>query len=124
MAEAGKPGELNFDGEFDVPAFRRYLGEQNIEPRVKEGRQDLATLDAAMGALKRDMKKDLQVLVKYLMSCSSLVKMSSFCYPFLSMMILYDLSFSCFLENGSFSFFAKISSPSSPRCCSALQGKR
>lgn len=61
VAEAGKPGELNFDGEFDVPAFRRYLGEQNIEPRVKEGRQDLATLDAAMGALKRDLKKDLQV---------------------------------------------------------------
>ena len=57
MRQAGKPKELNFDGEFDVPQFIRFLSAGGVEYRVKEGKQDLGVLDASMGALKKDLKK-------------------------------------------------------------------
>ena len=60
VRQAGQPQELNFDGELDVPQFIRFLTSVGIAYRVKEGKQDLGALDAAMGALKRDLKKDLQ----------------------------------------------------------------
>ena len=61
VREAGKPKELNFDGEFDAPQFIRFLSAGGIEYRVKEGKQDLGVLDASMGALKKDLKHDMQV---------------------------------------------------------------
>ena len=61
VRQAGNPKELNFDGEFDVPQFIRFLSADGIEYRVKEGKQDLGILDASMGALKRDLKQDMQV---------------------------------------------------------------
>ena len=61
VREAGRPKELNFDGEFDVPQFIRFLAAGNVAYRVKQNKQDLGILDATMGALKRDLKKDMQV---------------------------------------------------------------
>ena len=61
IREGGKPKEVNFDGEFDVPQFIRFLSAGNVQYRVKEGRQDLGVLDASMGALKKDLKNDMQV---------------------------------------------------------------
>ena len=52
VRQAGKPKQLNVDGEFDVPQFIRFLSADGIEYRVKEGKQDLGILDANMGALK------------------------------------------------------------------------
>ena len=61
MRQAGGPNELNFDGEFDTPQFIRFLAAGNVAYRVKQNKQDLGILDATMGALKRDLKKDMQV---------------------------------------------------------------
>ena len=40
--------------------FMRFLAAGGVEYRVKEGKQDLGTLDATMGALKMDLNKDMQ----------------------------------------------------------------
>ena len=48
FADEEKPAEINADGEFDNKTFKRFLSQQNIASRFKEGRQDLATIDAAM----------------------------------------------------------------------------
>ena len=61
MRQAGKPKEINFGGEFDNPQCIRFLSAGGVEYRVKEGKQDLGVLDASMGALKKDLKKDMQV---------------------------------------------------------------
>ena len=55
MEETGrKCKELNSDSgsEFTSQAFQRMLSSRNIEHRVKEGPQDLATLDRAIGTLR------------------------------------------------------------------------
>ena len=53
----GKPQEINADGEFNIPAFNQFLARNNVTSRYKEGRQDLATLDAAMNNFKKMLKK-------------------------------------------------------------------
>ena len=60
MRQAGKPTELFFVGEFDVPQFIRFLSAGSVAYRVKTNKQDLGVLGACMGALKRDLKKDMQ----------------------------------------------------------------
>ena len=57
MADHGKPAEVNADGEFDNKTFNRFLSQRNVAVRFKEGRQDLATLDAAMNNFKKMIKK-------------------------------------------------------------------
>ena len=51
-----KPKELNADGEFDNPTINNFLSRQNVVVRYKEGRQDLATIDAAMNNYKKMLK--------------------------------------------------------------------
>ena len=51
-----KPQELSADGEFDNPTINNFLSRQNVAARYKEGRQDLATIDAAMNNYKRMLK--------------------------------------------------------------------
>ena len=60
FSEHGKPAEINADGEFDNRAFNRFLASQNIASRFKEGRQDLATVDAAMNNFKKMIKERMQ----------------------------------------------------------------
>ena len=52
IVDHGKPAELNADGEFNTKSFNRCLSQQGIAVRFKEGRQDLATIDAAMNNFK------------------------------------------------------------------------
>ena len=52
----GKPTEINADGEFDIPAFNQFLARNGITARYKQGRQDLATIDAAMNNFKKMIK--------------------------------------------------------------------
>ena len=54
----GKPQEINADGEFNIPAFNQFLARNNVAARYKEGRQDLATIDAAMNNFKKCSKTD------------------------------------------------------------------
>ena len=56
----GKPQEINADGEFNIPAFNQFLARNSVTARYKEGRQDLATLDAAMNNFKKMLKKQMQ----------------------------------------------------------------
>ena len=56
MRQAGKPKELNFDGELDNPQVIRFLSASGVQYRVKEGKQDLGVLDASMRALKKNLK--------------------------------------------------------------------
>ena len=56
IADNEKPKELNADGEFDNPTINGFLSRQNIAVRYKEGRQDLATIDAAMNNFKNAQK--------------------------------------------------------------------
>ena len=49
----GKPQEINADGEFNIPAFNQFLARNNVTARYNEGRQDLATIDAAMHNFKK-----------------------------------------------------------------------
>ena len=60
FADEQKPAEINADGEFDNKTFNRFLSQQNIASRFKEGRQDLATIDAAMNNFKKLLKKLMQ----------------------------------------------------------------
>ena len=53
FADEEKPAEINADGEFDNKTFNRCLPQQNIASRFKEGRQDLATIDATMNNFKK-----------------------------------------------------------------------
>ena len=53
FADEEKPAEINADGEFDNKTFNRLLSQQNIASRFKEGRQDLATIDAAMNNFEK-----------------------------------------------------------------------
>ena len=55
-----KPAEINADGEFDNTTFNRCLSQQYIASRFKEGRQDLATIGAAMNNFKKMLKKLMQ----------------------------------------------------------------
>ena len=64
MRQAGKPKEVNFDGEFDVPQFIRFLSSGGVSHRVSENRQDLGVLDASMGALKKDLKRTCKCKVQ------------------------------------------------------------
>ena len=52
----GKPREINADGEFNIPAFNQFLARNGVAARYKEGRQDLATIDAAMNNFKKMLK--------------------------------------------------------------------
>ena len=52
FADEEKPAEINAVGEFDNKTFNRFLSQQNIASRFKEGRQDLETIDAAMNNFK------------------------------------------------------------------------
>ena len=61
VRQAGKPKELNFDGESDAPQFIRFLSAGGVEHRAKEGKNDLGILDSTMGVLKKDLQKDMQV---------------------------------------------------------------
>ena len=56
FADNEKPKELNAGGEFDNPTIIGFLSRQNIAVRYKEGRQDLATIDAAMNNFKNAQK--------------------------------------------------------------------
>ena len=60
IADHGKPAEVNADGEFGNKTFNRFLSQRNVAARFKEGRQDLATLDAAMNSFKKMTKKMMQ----------------------------------------------------------------
>ena len=60
FADYDKPNELNADGEFDNPTINKFLSRQNVAVRYKEGRQDLATIDAAMNNYKKMLKKMMQ----------------------------------------------------------------
>ena len=60
FADTGKHKEINADGEFDNRAFNISLGRQGILARYKQGRNDLATLDAAMNNFKKMLKKQMQ----------------------------------------------------------------
>ena len=60
IVSTGKPKEINADGELDNPTFNRFLGRQGISARYKQGRNDLATLDAAMNNFKKMLKKQMQ----------------------------------------------------------------
>ena len=60
IADHGKPAELNADGEFDNKTFNRFVSQQGIAVRYKEGRQDLATIDAAMHNFKKMLKRMMQ----------------------------------------------------------------
>ena len=60
FADVGKPKEINADGEFDSRTLNRFLAGQGIAARYKEGRNDLATLDAAMNNFKKMLKKQMQ----------------------------------------------------------------
>ena len=57
FAGTGKPKVINADGEFNSRAFNRFLGRQGISARYKQGRDDLATPDAAMNNFKKMIKK-------------------------------------------------------------------
>ena len=52
----GKPQEINADGEFNIPTFNQFLARNSVAARYKEGRQDLATIDAAMNNFKKMLK--------------------------------------------------------------------
>ena len=60
IGDHGKPAGLNADGEFNNKSFNRFLSQQGIAVRFKEGRQDLATIDAAMNNFKKMLKKMMQ----------------------------------------------------------------
>ena len=60
IGDHGKPAELNADGEFNNKSFNRFLSQQGIAVRFKEGRQDLATIDATMNNFKKMLKKMMQ----------------------------------------------------------------
>ena len=60
FADEQQPAEINADGELDNKTLNRFLSQQNIASRFKEGRQDLATIDAAMGNFKKMIKKLMQ----------------------------------------------------------------
>ena len=60
FADTGKPTEINADGEFDNRTFNRFLSRRGISVRYKQGRNDLATLDAAMNNFKKMLKKQMQ----------------------------------------------------------------
>ena len=60
FADTGKPAEVNADGEFDTKIFNRFVAQQGIAVRYKQGRQDLATIDAAMNNYKKMLKKMMQ----------------------------------------------------------------
>ena len=60
FADTGKPKEINAGGEFDNRAFNRFLSRRGISVRYKQGRNDLATLDAAMNNFKKMLKKQMQ----------------------------------------------------------------
>ena len=60
IVDHGKPAELNADGEFDNKTFNRFVSQQGIAVRFKEGRQDLATIDAAMRNFKKMLKRMMQ----------------------------------------------------------------
>ena len=48
FADTGKPAGVDADNEFDNKTFNRNVAQHGIGLRFKEGRQDLATIDAAM----------------------------------------------------------------------------
>ena len=60
FADHEKPKELNADGEFDNKTINTFLGRNSVAVRYKEGRQDLATIDAAMNNFKKMLKKMMQ----------------------------------------------------------------
>ena len=64
IREGGKPKEVNFDEEFVVPQFIRFLSAGGVSHRVSENRQDLGVLDASMGALKKDLKRTCKCKVQ------------------------------------------------------------
>ena len=53
FSENGKCKDINADGEFDNPSINQFLSQNNVAVRYKEGRQDLATIDAAMNNFKK-----------------------------------------------------------------------
>ena len=58
IVDHGKPAELNADGEFNTKSFNRFLSQQGIAVRFKEGRQDLAPIGAAMNNFNNAEKDD------------------------------------------------------------------
>ena len=60
FADTGKPAEVNADGEFDTKTFNRFVAQQGIAVRFKQGRQDLATIDAAMNNYKKMLTQMMQ----------------------------------------------------------------
>ena len=54
----GQPQEINAYGEFNIPSFNLFLARNSVTVRYKEGRQDLATIDAAMDNFKKWLKTD------------------------------------------------------------------
>ena len=51
-----KPQEINADGEFNIPSFNQFLARNSVTVQYKQGRQDLATIDAAMNNFKKMLK--------------------------------------------------------------------
>ena len=60
MFSDSKPREINADGEFDNPTINGFLSRNNIAARFKEGRNDLAVIDANMNNFKKMLKKMMQ----------------------------------------------------------------
>ena len=56
----GKPQEINADGEFNIPSFNQFLARNSVTVQYKQGRQDLATIDAAMNNFKKMLKQQMQ----------------------------------------------------------------
>ena len=56
----GQPQEIHADGEFNIPCFNQFLKRNIVIARYKEGRQDLATIDAAMNNFKKMLKQQMQ----------------------------------------------------------------
>ena len=57
IREGGKPKEVNFDGEFDVPQFIRFLSSGGVSHRVSENRQDLGGLGCFYGRTEEGLEK-------------------------------------------------------------------
>ena len=57
FVDYGKPQEIHADGEFNIPSFNQFLARNSVIARYKEGRQDLATIDAVMNNFKKMLKQ-------------------------------------------------------------------
>ena len=58
FADTGKPAEVNADGEFDTKTFNRFVAQQGIAVRFKQGRQEFGNDRRCDEQLQKDAEKD------------------------------------------------------------------